>query len=138
MARPKIELTAQETKVIGSIPSAKKAAAIWSRFETRTRQAKEDRLALGNELASVRDKLAAKGGKGLFERWLYVQGIPRYRAYDYISLAGHGKSRLKARNYKRRLSFLQFQTRLTKANSNEEKLTILKELTQWVRKEYEF
>jgi len=132
----KIELTDDEAKLIGSIPSAAKAATIWAKFEERKIQAKQDRLALGNELAAVRDKLAAKGGKGLFERWLQVQGIPRYRAYDYIALAGHGKSRLKARNYKRRLSFLQFQTKLGKAETNQEKVTLLAELNAWVVKEY--
>jgi hypothetical protein len=138
--RPKIELTADESKLIASIPSARKAAQIWSRFEDRKIKAKEDRKALGAELVAVRKALGTDGKKtshkGLFSRWLIVHGIPHDRAYNYMALAGGAKPKTQRKSYLRATSFGNFQKLLTNAKSNEEKKQILNELIKYVCHEY--
>jgi hypothetical protein len=138
----KITLIEDEQKIIARIPSAKRAEAIWARFEKRKQQAKTDRVALGKELHEVRKELAKMGGTigsgGLFSRWLRVQGIPRDRAYAFIALAGLGKPKTESACYKRIRTTQQFMTRLNRALSVTEKKTILAELVKWVRKEYKF
>jgi hypothetical protein len=137
MGRPAIVLTAAESKLISSIPSAKKAAAIWAKFEARKLAAKADRLALGKELIAVQKATAKKGCKGLFTRWLLTQQIPRERAYVYIGLAGGGKLRTEAPQYQRRMTLLGFAQRLHRAPDNAEKVAILAEVNKYLVEEFD-
>jgi hypothetical protein len=134
----KVILSEKETTIIDNIPEATEAKKIWSRFADRRVAAKEDRIALGSELHKVRQKLAKKGCGGLFTNWLRSIGLNHDRAYGYMAVAGHGKRKTDGPCYVRKLSFLRFQTRLTLAETKAEKRVILKELTAWVREEFQF
>lgn len=140
MAKHKIELSETEQGLFAKMPSAKKAAEIWARFENRRIQAKQDREELGTQLVAVRKALGnRKGGDGLFSRWLRVNlGMGYPRAYSFMALVpGGGRPKTRRLSYTRGLAISQFYKRLRVAESNKEKRGILRELVTWTKQEYD-
>src|SRR5882672_10142890 len=84
--RPAAEYTPKEQKVI-NFKEATQAVALLQSYERRVRQSKEKRIELGAALILVNDRLAKSGCKGLFTKFLTINGVRHGNAYQWMALS---------------------------------------------------
>jgi homoserine kinase len=134
--RPKLKLTLDERNTLGKIKQSHDVPKLFARLQTLNRNSKEARLELGRALRIVRDKLATAGRGGLFTKFLTVRGIAHAAAYEYIALAGGGRSKLDSPYAKRRNTIAKLLNTITQSDTDAAKRSAFRAVCSFIKKAY--
>lgn len=134
--RPRAVLTAKESKIISAIKVSAEVPQLWQNVEKANSNAHERRMELGKVLRVIRDRLATAGCKGLFTKYLSVRGIPHTRAYNYIGMAGGGKTNYDRPSHKRRMTIFRLLNTITQSKTVEDKRKAFKAVCHFIRTAY--